>query len=112
MATSWAVYDTLKTEHFDIIEISDYPLLFVPWVLERRNEPILIKLHGSLGQIEQFENRKGQQIQTSLLRFIEDRCISAAEGVMSYSRAKPTILGVPIEPENIPTPAIFSTVNK
>lgn len=85
LAKSWALFEKLKKETFDLIEIAEYPLSFLPWLLNPGQPPILIKFHGSLGQIEQFESRHGNEIQTTLIRYIEDLSFHFAEGLGAYS---------------------------
>ena len=57
----------------------------MPWVLGQSQIPVLVQLHGSLGQVEMYEARHGQHTQTALLRHIENQIIKEAEGIAALS---------------------------
>lgn len=88
LASAWSLFEeTIEKIQPDLIEVSEFPLLFVPWILGQSNIPVLVQLHGSLGQVEYWESRHGQQVQTTVIRQIENQIIRQAEEVVALSKA-------------------------
>ncbi len=51
LAAAWALHEQARTlGHFDAVEAVDWGWLFAPWVIAR-DAPLLIRGHGSAGQI-------------------------------------------------------------
>lgn len=86
LAQAWALYEQLEGgKGFDAVEVCDYPLLFVPWVIAKDAPPVLVKLHGSFGQIEGYEQRNNKQIQTLFVQKLEEVLLERAQARVAYS---------------------------
>lgn len=73
---------------FDVVETTDFGLLFAPLVCLESRPPVLVKLHGSLGQISEHETiAPAAQLDFALARLIEQVCLPAADGLCAYSPA-------------------------
>lgn len=87
LSAAWALWDQARTgDGFDIVEASDWGLLFAPPILDA-NVPVVAQLHGSIGQIAAFDSVPGQETGDSLLRLIEREIIRRAPRVQTSSRA-------------------------
>ena len=96
LAAAWGIWREMTESDFDLVEATDWGLLFVPWVVER-GIPILVRLHGSCGQIARWDPAPGATLQEDLERLIEISVLRHAHGLATYSRANAreweTILG-------------------
>lgn len=87
LAAAWALHEQAgRGEGYDLVETTDWGLLFLPWVLEP-GPPVVVQMHGSGGQIEMHDPVAGEELQGQLLRLIERQGIALADRVQSYSRA-------------------------
>lgn len=85
LAAAWAMWEQAqKYPAPDIVETTDWGLLFVPWIL-RNGPPIVTTLHGSIGQIAHHDPLDGEQLADALIQLIEVLGLSSIEGVQSYS---------------------------
>lgn len=51
LCASWAMWEqTNQGAGYDIVESTDFGLGFIPWIC-RKNKPVVVRLHGSSGQI-------------------------------------------------------------
>jgi glycosyltransferase involved in cell wall biosynthesis len=71
LAGAWAMRE--QAGHgigFDVVETTDWGLLFLPWAIEE-SPPTIVQLHGSAGQIDLHDPMPGEEIQGVLLRLLE-----------------------------------------
>lgn len=86
LAAAWAMWEQAKKgEGFDLVETTDWGLLFVPWVLQKKI-PALVQMHGSCGQIDLHDPVAGEELQGTLIRLIEKQSFAQADVVQSYSK--------------------------
>ena len=57
-------------EGFDLIELTDWPLYFLPWVCLGAKAPFTISLHSSIGQMRDFEPMPGWEMETHFIRLL------------------------------------------
>ncbi len=87
LAAAWAICEQAgRGEGYDLVEATDWGLLFVPWALEQ-SAPLLVRLHGSIGQIDIHDPVAGEEAQGQLIRLIERQALSCANTVQTYSPA-------------------------
>lgn len=87
LAAAWALWEKARGgEGFDLVETSDWGLHFVPWVLEE-GPPVVVQLHGSMGQIAEREPEDGAEIAAVILRFVESIGLARATELQAYSRS-------------------------
>lgn len=86
LAASFAIHDQVSAgEGFDLVEVSDWGLLFLPWAIIARAR-VAVQLHGSCGQIAEHEPVAGAGAETAFLSLLEQAAFSTALGVTSYSK--------------------------
>ncbi len=87
LAAAWALWEQAQGHaDVDVVEATDWGLLFVPWVLQP-GPPVAVALHGSMGQIARHDPLDGEQVADALIQLIEVLGLSAAAGVQTYSSA-------------------------
>jgi glycosyltransferase involved in cell wall biosynthesis len=72
-------------EGFDAVELTDWPLYFLPWVALGGNAPITISLHSSIGQMRFHEPLAGWETETHFIRMLEASAFAAAPSVHTNS---------------------------
>lgn len=72
-------------EGFDVIETTDWGLLFMPWVAAGDRPPVVVQLHGSIGQIDAHDPLRGQELQGAVSRLLEGAGLAAADERQTYS---------------------------
>lgn len=71
---------------YDLVELTDWPLIFLPWVAQLKAAiPYTISLHSSVGQMIEFEGKKVANLDYSLVRMYEALCFGAAPSLHSNS---------------------------
>jgi glycosyltransferase involved in cell wall biosynthesis len=85
LAAAWAMWEQAqKRPPSDIVEATDWGLLFVPWML-RDGPPVVATLHGSIGQIAHHDPLDGDQLADTVIQLIEVLGLSSLDEVQSYS---------------------------
>ncbi|MBC7624907.1 MAG: glycosyltransferase family 4 protein [Aeromicrobium sp.] len=84
LAAAWAMWDQAgRGDGFDVVEATDWGLLFIPWVVEQQ-PPCVVQLHGSIGQVDFHDPVRGEEVQGNLLRMLERSAISKSALVQAY----------------------------
>ena len=87
LAAAWAMWEQAGFgEDADIIEASDWGLLFIPPAIDA-TRPLIVQCHGSIGQISVHDPIVGEEIQGMLTRLIEKAVMSLATAVQTLSNA-------------------------
>ena len=84
LAAAWAMHEQAGSEHFDLVEASDWGLLFIPWALEQKL-PLVVRMHGSTGQIDIHDPVAGEESQSQLVRLIELEVLKYASALQTLS---------------------------
>lgn len=88
LANAWAAYEQVGGgEDFDLVECTDWGLYFVPWLLATSSPPVVVRLHGSAGQIAYYDSGESSPIFGSLCQLIETSLLPRAEILTTYSTA-------------------------
>jgi glycosyltransferase involved in cell wall biosynthesis len=88
LASAWALWEMADGgAGYDAVEVVDWGLLFVPWVLRADGAPVLVQLHGSTGQISVHDPAAGQEAMSALVRLIEKCGLGRAAALQTYSSA-------------------------
>ena len=86
IAAAWAMWEQADYgANADIVEATDWGLLFVPPALEARR-PLIIQCHGSIGQIADHDPVAGEETENLIVRLIERGVLSVASAIQTYSR--------------------------
>jgi glycosyltransferase involved in cell wall biosynthesis len=73
---------------FDIIETTDFGLIFPALLALRNRPPVVVKMHGSLGQISEYQPvPPHSSLDYALARVTEESLLPLAEGLHAYSPA-------------------------
>lgn len=71
LSAAWAMWEQAGFgEGADVVEASDWGLLFVPPALEAR-VPLIVQALGSLGQVSEHDPIAGQEAQDAFIRMLE-----------------------------------------
>lgn len=88
LAAAWALYQQSDGgKGYDVVETTDFGLLFLPWVISNDTPPVLVQLHASDGQVDAHEPKEGQALQGHLTRLLEMQGLSHADGLQSNGRS-------------------------
>ena len=83
LALAWTAWEMAKQgEGYDHVETSEWPLLFVPWVLHRQRAPCTVQLHGSHGQITEGDPPGVATLGDGWVRLIECALLKEALAVL------------------------------
>ena len=70
----------------DIVETTDFGVLFVPLLVREARPPIIVQMHGSIGQISMWEPpHAGDELDVALSRLLEASVLSSADEIQAYS---------------------------
>jgi glycosyltransferase involved in cell wall biosynthesis len=105
LALAWAAWEAVgEGRGYDHVETTEWPLLFVPWVLHRERVPCTVQLHGSHGQITLDDAPGGAAIGDDWVRLVEIALLREAVAVQTNSRLNAALwtqrLGRPVSVEN------------
>jgi glycosyltransferase involved in cell wall biosynthesis len=87
LALAWAAWETARHgEGWDHVEVTEWPLIFVPWVLHRDRMPCTVQLHGSHGQIAAGEGNGTACPEDEWVRLVECALLKEATAVQTNSQ--------------------------
>lgn len=86
LAAAWAMWEQSGGgEGYDVVEVTDWPLLFAPWV-GREGPPVLVRLHSSTGQILWHDHRADPRDLTGELAWLlETHLLPYADALEAHS---------------------------
>lgn len=88
LATGWAAYEqTDRGKGFDLVECTDWGFFYVPWLLAPSRLPVVVRLHGSNGQIAFHDGAEQSPIDGTLNQLIEASLLPRADILTTYSTA-------------------------
>lgn len=88
IAAGVAASDWLRSraDAFDVVETTDFGLLFAPLVSVPNRPPLVVKLHGSLGQISEHEPpAPAMELDVALARLTEAAVLPSADALHALS---------------------------
>ena len=86
LAAAWAMWEQADYGNgADIVEATDWGLLFVPPAIEA-TRPLVVQCHGSIGQIADHDPVVGEETDNLLVRLIEKTALSVTSVIQTYSR--------------------------
>lgn len=86
---AWGAYNQTKGgEGFDIVEATDWGLLFMPWVVSPRNGKVVVSLHGSNGQLDWYSGSAQRgSFDGGFVRLLETESLRLADKIHANSRS-------------------------
>ena len=88
LPVAWAAWAQAQ-ENFDsdVVETTDWALLFAPWVASPKKAPFVISLHGSCGQVDWHSHTGGERsLGGDLVRMAEVVALRGADAIHANSR--------------------------
>lgn len=86
LAVAQSAYDHARRAGADILETCDWPLGFVPAVVEQRM-PYIVQCHGSLGQIAEHDPQVGGELAEAFVQLIEPLLLRSAHRIQTSTVA-------------------------
>ncbi len=87
LAAAWAMWEqACEGPDFDIVEATDWGLLFVPPVIAQTH-PTVVQAHGSCGQISTHDPILGDEPSEMLMRLIESAVLPKATEIQTSSNS-------------------------
>lgn len=86
IAAAWAMWEQVKDEDFDVVECTDFGLGFIPWIIHNQ-KPVVIKMHGSTGQISNYDYKPEEQLAADFTRQTELLFFPKCNFLQTYSEA-------------------------
>ena len=86
LASSWAIYELAQqlNLNFDAVVTVDWGFGFVPWIIKQQT-PVIVHLHGSVGQVDIYDPRPGHEFWGNLYLQIETTLLSHADALVTHS---------------------------
>ena len=75
---------TLLNKTFDAVICPDWGLGFIPWVVSNKL-PVIVHLHGSIGQIDFYDPRRGSELWSKLYLLAESSIFTYADALVTHS---------------------------
>lgn len=86
LAASWAAWEQVDGgAGYDLVETTEWGMLFVPWIASSESPPTVVQLHGSIGQIDFYDPQLDSHLQGSLVRLLEAGLLAVADELQTYS---------------------------
>lgn len=83
---AWAAWhQAQELGPFDLVEVTDWALLFIPWLVQQRPQPVVVSLHGSCGQVDWHGNPAARSGEGQLVRLLEAAILPLADAVIANS---------------------------
>lgn len=82
-----AVFEQARAgEGYDLVEVTDWPLIFVPWCAQKSaNTPFTVSLHSSMGQMFKYEKQSFNPLDKALIRMVEALCFASSASIHANS---------------------------
>jgi glycosyltransferase involved in cell wall biosynthesis len=88
LSVAWTAWEQVKGgQGYDLVETTDWGLLFIPWIVSPDSPPTVVQLHASIGQIDFYDPQFDTQLQASLVRLFEVGLLSFADELQTYSKS-------------------------
>jgi glycosyltransferase involved in cell wall biosynthesis len=84
LSRAFAAFNICRGREYDIVETTDWDLLYVPWVIANESPPVVVQLHSSNGQVDYHEPRQGSGLTGLTTRLLETSLLGRADELQSY----------------------------
>lgn len=110
IAAAWAMWkQTNMGDGYDIIECCDFGLGYIPWLIHHK-KPVVVRLHGSDGQIELKEPYLNEKIFGDFNRQTELLLLSKADRLITHSKANTSFWQLALSGKDVDfIPPVFET---
>ncbi len=81
-----ALADSAERVMPDIVETTDFAVAFAPFACRPGSAPVIVQMHGSIGQISEHEPVRGRdELDARMARVIEASLLPACDALQAYS---------------------------
>lgn len=88
LAAAWAAWEQVKGgDGYDLVEVTDWGMLFAPWIVSPNSPPTVVQLHASIGQIDFYDPQIDSQLQGNFVRLLESGLLSCADELQANSQS-------------------------
>ena len=88
LPVAWAAWAQAQEDFdYDVVEVTDWALLFLPWIAAEKRVPVVVSLHGSCGQVDWFGKGEPRSLDGDFVRLAEATALRWADVVHANSRA-------------------------
>ncbi|MBD2501514.1 glycosyltransferase family 4 protein [Anabaena azotica] len=88
LAAAWTAWEQVNGGRgYDLVETTDWGMLFAPWMISPESPPTVVQLHASIGQIDFHDPQVDSQLQGNLVRLLELTLLSVADELQTYSHS-------------------------
>lgn len=86
LAASWTAWEQVQGgQGYDLVETTDWGMLFAPWIVSPESPPTVVQLHASIGQIDFHDPQIDTQLQGYVIRLLESGLLSIADELQANS---------------------------
>lgn len=94
LPVAWAAWQQVSGgEGYDLVETTDFPMLYAPWVATEAMTALNISLHGSPGQLNWHDGPSSPAMDSDLLRLVERVAFTTADSVQANSESNARFWG-------------------
>lgn len=87
LSAAWTAWEQVNQgKGYDLVETTDWGLLFVPWIVADNSIPSVVQLHASVGQIDWHDPQKGGELLGNLVRLLEVGLLAHADELQSCAQ--------------------------
>jgi len=84
---AWGGFEQARGgEGYDLVEATDWGLLYMPWVVSERKAKVVVSLHGSNGQVDWYSNPNNRKFDGDFVRLMETATLGLADSIHANSR--------------------------
>lgn len=88
LPVAWAAWEQAQEGFdYDVVEATDWALLFAPWVASPKRSPLVVSFHGSCGQVDWYVRGVKKGLDGGLVRLAETVAMRSADVLHANSRA-------------------------
>lgn len=85
LAVAYAAWDECgRGEGYDLVETTDFGLLFAPWLAHADGPPVVVQFHGSSGQVDFHDPMQGADLSGMFMRLLEAALLGRADDLQAY----------------------------
>src|SRR6516225_7656156 len=80
LATAFAAWEACKRgTGYDVVEVTDWRMLYAPWLVAAHEAKVNVQLHGSDGQVDFYDQLEGAELAGLMCRVLESALLARAD---------------------------------
>jgi glycosyltransferase involved in cell wall biosynthesis len=102
LSVAFAVWEGCQRGRgYDVVEVTDWDLLYVPWLIAAGGPPVVVQLHASNGQVDYHDPFEGGELNGMVIRLLEAALLGRADELQSCGSSNASewscLLGRPVQ---------------